>query len=105
MIFYCYYYHKINTDYPKRINYLKIFKNNNLKEYNLYHKSNFYSQNIKILICLIIKDLCKYDSEKKKEILEKVLKELFENYRYDRDYEINNYFKYDSKFILTLLLY
>ncbi|ORX64140.1 hypothetical protein BCR32DRAFT_251268 [Anaeromyces robustus] len=75
-----------------------------LKEYNLYNEGNFKSEEIKLLICLIIKDLS-LPKLKKQEILESVLKELFENYRYDRDYEVNNFFKYNSNFILKLLLY
>jgi len=41
----------------------------------------------------------------KKIFLEKVLKELFENYQYDKDYEFDEYFKYGVNFIIKLLTY
>jgi hypothetical protein len=50
------------------------------------------------LICILIKN-------NKEQDLEEVLKELFENYQFDRDYEFDNYFEYDYKFIIKLLIY
>jgi len=69
-----------------------------LKFYNIYDKGNFNSLNLKRLNCLLIKN-------GKKRALEVVLKELFENYQYDKDYEFDEYFKYDVNFIIKLLTY
>jgi len=87
-----------NLEYYKNKKNSEVIKY--LKEYNLYHEGNFDSEDIKLLIFLIIYKF-KLDN---KEIMEKVLKELFENYRYDRDYEFDKYFKYKNIFILKLLL-
>jgi len=69
-----------------------------LQKYDIYKEGNFASDEIKLLICLLIKN-------QKQKLLERVLNEILENYRYDRDYEFDEYFKYDNDFILQLLLY
>jgi len=91
-----------NLEYYKNKKNSEVIKY--LKEYKLYNEDNFKSDEIKTLICLIIKN-CNLTKLEKKKTLELVLNELFENYKYDRDYEFNDYFKYNNEFILKLLLY
>jgi len=85
-----------NIDYYK--NKKKSFVIEFLKYYNIYNEGNFTSLDIKKLICLLIVD-------KKKKVLNSILKEIFNNYKYDRDYEFDEYFKYDNNFIIKLLTY
>ncbi|ORX78126.1 ankyrin [Anaeromyces robustus] len=99
------------------MNYLEYYKHKEnlnvikyLKQYNLYNEGNFKSEEIKRLICLIIKNL-RLTKLKRQEILESVLKELFENYRYDRDYEGETplhkayiQYRYCKKYIIDKLL-
>ncbi|KAL6589278.1 ankyrin repeat-containing domain protein [Neocallimastix sp. 'constans'] len=84
------------------INYYKNKENSVviklLKNYDLYNEGNFNSDNIKDLICNLI-------INKKVVDLDEILKELFENYKFDRDYEFDKYFKYDNEFIIVLLIY
>ncbi|KAG4092743.1 hypothetical protein H8356DRAFT_1294369 [Neocallimastix lanati (nom. inval.)] len=91
-----------NLEYYKNKKNSEVIKY--LKEYKLYNEDNFKSDEIITLICLIIKN-CNLTKLEKKKTLELVLNELFENYKYDRDYEFNDYFKYNNEFILKLLLY
>jgi len=65
---------------------------------NDYNEENISSYSIKKLIFRLIKGNNTAD-------LDELLKELFENYNFCRDYEIDKYFKYDNEFILNLLLY
>ncbi|ORY29833.1 hypothetical protein LY90DRAFT_627509 [Neocallimastix californiae] len=73
-----------------------------LKEENKYNKDyyeeNISSYSIKNLIFRLIKGNNTAD-------LDELLKELFENYNFCRDYEFDKYFKYDNEFIINLLLY
>ena len=69
-----------------------------LQKYDIYKEGNFASDEIKLLICLLIKN-------QKQKLLERVLNEILENYRYDRDYEFDEYFKYNVNFIIKLLTY
>ncbi|KAG4082771.1 hypothetical protein H8356DRAFT_1345348 [Neocallimastix lanati (nom. inval.)] len=75
------------------LEYYKHKKNSNVikyfKEYKLYNEGNFKSEDIKRLICLIIKNINIINESFRKEILEKW----------------NNYFKFDNNFISKLLLY
>jgi len=69
-----------------------------LKCYNMYYEGFFEADDIKSLICSLIRD-------NEINAIENVLKELFENYKYDKDYEFDKYFKYNNNFILRLLIY
>ena len=69
-----------------------------LKKYNRYNEGNFNSYDIKLIIFDLI-------NERNLQDLNKILKELFENYKFDRNYEFDRYFKYDETFILQLILY
>jgi len=69
-----------------------------LKRFNKFNDGNFHSDEIEWLICLLTKN-------NEINLLEEVLKELFENYRYDKHYKFDKYFEYDKNFVLKLLIY
>ena len=74
----------------KFINDIDYFKSEKDIIYDEKHKKikfKFGRKEIEILICVIIK-------EKKEELLEKLLQELFKNYDIIRDFKFDEYFKY-----------